>query len=333
MTNSATFTFLCSFSLASIIIYWGIFFLKKAHLGQAIRKLGPKNHNTKAGTPNIGGALMIIAIIITYMLLLLLKQINIDYSLLFMLFMPLIAYGTLGFLDDTLKATQRTNDGISPKGKLFFQILWAVLYFIIFLDNYDTKVNLFGFIIDLKWLYGVFILFLFVSSSNAFNLCDGLDGLSSGLAIIILIGLLIIINNQNNEKSLMIKSLMIRIFIIALLGTIFAFWLFNLHPAKIFMGDSGSLAIGATIANLCIIMKVEALILIFGLVMIIETLSVIIQVIYFKLTKGKRIFLMTPLHHHFELKGIKEEKVSIIFWIIQFIAIIIGLIIYQIQMI
>lgn len=326
MTENSTFTFLCSFSLALFIIYIGILYLTKAHLGQAIRKAGPQSHNIKAGTPNIGGTLMIIALIITYLILLFVKKIDINYSLLFMLFMPLIAYGTLGFLDDTLKATKKTNDGISPRGKLFFQILWAVLYFIIFLDSYDTKINLFGLVIDLKWLYGVFILFLFVSSSNAFNLCDGLDGLSSGMAIIILLGLLIISRKINCPS-------MVKLFIIALLGTIFAFWLFNLHPAKIFMGDSGSLAIGATIANLCIIMKVEALILIFGLVMIIETLSVIIQVIYFKITKGKRVFLMTPLHHHFELKGIKEEKISIIFWIIQMISVIIGLIIYELQMI
>lgn len=313
-----TLAFILSFILCFCITSVGIYYLKKNKLGQAIRKEGPERHVIKSGTPNIGGVFIILSAIITFFIVCYAYHLNLDYELVFMLFMPLICYGVLGFLDDYLKAKKRTNDGISPSFKMFFQIIWAVLYFIIFLNYETSKINIFGFDVDLKWFYGVFILFLFVSSSNAFNLCDGLDGLASGMAITIFIGLLLL--SKDNTISL---------FIVSLMASLICFWVFNVHPASIFMGDSGSLAIGATIANLCIILKIECLLIIFGLMMIIETLSVIIQVIYFKITKGKRIFLMTPIHHHFELKGIKEEKIAIAFWICEVICVVLGILVYR----
>ena len=294
-----TVAFILSFVVCFLITSIGIYYLKKRKLGQAIRKEGPERHKIKSGTPNIGGVFIILSVIISFIVISLVYKININYELIFMLFMPLICYGTLGF-------------------KMLFQIIWAVLYFIIFL-NYETSViNIFGYNVDLKWFYGVFILFLFVSSSNAFNLCDGLDGLASGMAIIIFIALLLLSKND-----------IVSLFVVLIIAALLCFWVFNVHPASIFMGDSGSLALGATIANLCIILKVEFLLVIFGLMMILETLSVIIQVIYFKISKGKRIFLMTPIHHHFELKGIKEEKISIGFWICEVICVIIGLLLYK----
>lgn len=309
------------FILTFVLLYFLIKLLSKVKIGQAIRKLGPQSHMVKSGTPNIGGAIMIVSIIILFSLYLILKtksinNFSLDIHELIMLFYPLIMYGLLGLTDDLIKAKSHKNDGLSPTLKLIFQILWAGLYFFIFLKNNNTIINIFGYYINLKWGYGLLILFCFVGGSNAFNLCDGLDGLSSGLALIILSFLLFISNNNT-----------VTFFIIGLMAVLSAFLIFNFHPAKIFMGDSGSLAIGATIVNLFILLKIEFLLVVFGFVMIIETLSVIIQVLYYKKTK-KRIFLMTPLHHHFELKGIKEEKVAIGFWLIQFIFGLIGLYIY-----
>lgn len=313
--------FIMGFFLSLLLLYVFIRVLNKVKLGQAIRKLGPKSHQIKSGTPNIGGTIMIGAILLLFALYLFLKissinEFNLDIYKLLMLFTPLIMYGSLGFIDDMIKAKSHKNDGLSPTVKLIFQIFWAALYFFIFLKENNTIINIFGYLVDLKWMYGLFIVFCFVGGSNAFNLVDGLDGLATGLAIIILSFLLFISNN-----------LTVSFFIIGLIATLSAFLIFNFHPAKIFMGDSGSLAIGSTIVNLFIILKIEFLLVIFGFVMIIETLSVIIQVLYYKKTK-KRVFLMTPLHHHFELKGIKEEKVAIGFWIIQFIFGLIGLYIY-----
>lgn len=318
--------FTIAFALAFILLYLGINILNKIKFGQAIRKLGPTTHQVKYGTPNIGGAIMIISVIIVNIFLLILSfdtkyidrfSFKNEYQKLLMLFMPLIMYGTLGFIDDYYKAKKHTSDGLSPLTKLIFQIIWASIYFFSFLDFETTIINIFGKEIDLKWFYGVFILLCFVGTSNAFNLCDGIDGLSAGIALIILAFLLIICKDDTTS-----------IFIISLIAVLCAFLIFNFHPAKIFMGDSGSLAIGATIANLFIILKIELLLLVFGLVMIIETLSVIIQVAYYKKTK-KRVFLMTPLHHHFELRGYKEEKISIMFWIIQFIFGLLGLYLFH----
>ena len=307
--------FIISFIFSTLLIFIFSKILNKVSFGQSIRKLGPKKHFIKEGTPNIGGVfIIIITTIITLIFGISLKE----YKITFMLIMPIISYGVLGFLDDYKKSKERKNDGLTPKTKMIFQILWAVIYFFIFLDDYNTIINVFGLEINLYWIYGLFILLCFVSTSNAFNLCDGIDGLAGGIAIIILFGLLHISNNK-----------MISIFIVSLIGSILAFLVFNFHPAKIFMGDSGSLALGVTIANLCILLKVEILLLIFGFLMIIETLSVIIQVLYYKKT-NKRVFLMTPIHHHFELKGYKEPKITIIFWIFQIIFVIIGIHLYEI---
>ncbi|MDD4000910.1 MAG: phospho-N-acetylmuramoyl-pentapeptide-transferase, partial [Bacilli bacterium] len=180
-------------------------------------------------------------------------------------------------------------------------------------------VNIFGWKVDLKWGYGILILLMLVASSNAVNLSDGLDGLASGLCIIAL-GVIIILSNYVKNEGVLI-------FALCLLGAVLAFLCYNFKPAKIMMGDTGSLALGASLANLFILLKIEVLLLIVGIVFVIETLSVIFQVLYFKITKGKRIFLMTPIHHHFELKGHSETEIAAGFWIIAVIFAIIGLII------
>ena len=309
------YIFLISFIFSSLLIFVFSKVLHKVSFGQAIRALGPKNHYSKAGTPNIGGVFICFTTIIFTLYYGLTSG---EYKLSFMLVMPMLTYSILGFVDDIIKAKTHKNDGLSPRTKMIFQIVWAVLYYIVFINEYDTTINLFGKDINISIFYGFFILLSFISSSNAYNLCDGLDGLATGLAIIILCGLLFLSDNS-----------LIDTFIVALIGSLTSFLVFNIHPARIFMGDSGSLAIGVTIANLCILLKVELLLIVFGFIMILETLSVIIQVIYFKITKGKRIFLMTPIHHHFELKGYKEEKISIFFWLIQFLFVLLALYVYK----
>lgn len=305
-----------SFCLSFLIFFVGIKILKKEKIGQEVRKLGPKSHYSKEGTPNLGGLFIIFSTIIIFIIMIIYLNIKIDYPKIIMLFMPLILYGVLGFFDDYMKIKQRKNDGLSPKSKLIFQIVWATIYFFVFLEEENTLIKIFNITINLRWAYGLLILFFFVASSNAFNLSDGLDGLSGGIAILILLGLSLISNNR-----------LIDAFIISLIIPLCVFLIFNFHPAKIFMGDTGSLAIGATIANLFIILKHELLLIIFGLLLIIETVSVIIQVFVFRIRK-KRVFKMAPLHHHFELCGWREESVVFLFWIIQGLLMIIGVYVF-----
>ena len=180
----------------------------------------------------------------------------------------------------------------------------------------DTKVNIFYYYIDLNWFYGLLVVFMLVATSNAVNLTDGLDGLVSGNLIIILIALGLLSYKKNIE---------ITYFTVILIGCILGFLCYNFYPAKLFMGDIGSLSLGASIASIFIVMKMEILLMIFGFVFILETLSVILQVSYFKKTNGKRLFLMTPIHHHFEMKGFKEWQIDLLFWVVTLIMATIGL--------
>jgi phospho-N-acetylmuramoyl-pentapeptide-transferase len=245
-------------------------------------------------------------------------EIAIDKHYLLLLLMPLILYGALGFIDDYLIVIKKNNQGLSIKTKLFFQIIWAAIYFFVFLDKgLSSVVNIFGFQLDLKWSYGILILLMLVSSSNAVNFSDGLDGLASGL-IIIALGFIVLLENKFSKKEL-------EVFTLCLLGSVLAFLCYNYNPAKVFMGDTGSLALGASLANLFILLKMEILILIIGFVFVLEALSVLLQIIYFKITKGKRLFLMAPLHHHFELKGFSETEINAFFWIMAILFGVLGL--------
>jgi phospho-N-acetylmuramoyl-pentapeptide-transferase len=228
-------------------------------------------------------------------------------------------YSIIGFIDDYLIVIKKNNQGISAKSKMFFQIIWSALYFFVFLDKgMSSNVNLFGLTINLKWGYGILILLMLVSSSNAVNLSDGLDGLASGLLVIASLAVIVLAAYQKNNSLL--------IFSICLLGALFAFLCYNFNPAKVFMGNTGSLALGATLANMFILLKMEVLLIVVGFVFVLEALSVILQVSYFKLTKGKRIFKMAPLHHHFELKGYKEVEVVMLFWFLGILCATIGII-------
>lgn len=292
--------FLVSFILVILFNIYFIPLFRTIKCGQSIRELGPQEHLKKSGTPTMGGVFIIITITL---ILIIYGYFRNKISNIFILLFPILYYSLLGFIDDFLKVKKRNNKGISPLVKLASQILGGLLYVILFRSSLDSKINLFGNIFDLGNFYYLFVIFLFTAVTNGYNLCDGLDGLASGVGLIIITSLVFIIKEE-----------LLNVYVFASLGAILGFLVYNFHPAKIFMGDTGSLAIGALIANLFIILKIEFYLMIFAFPLVIEVLSVIIQVIYFKLTKGKRIFLMTPLHHHIELLGYKEIEVDVLFW-------------------
>jgi len=303
--------FLYPFIFVIMLNVFFIPFLRKIKCGQSIRKEGPKEHLKKSGTPTMGGIFIVISVTLFIIIFGYLNNLVFE-SLIFVY--PGIAFGLIGIIDDYLKVVKKDNYGLSPKMKLLLQILFSILYIVLFNNYLITKINIFGYIIDLGYLYYLFIIMFFVSVTNSYNFCDGLDGLASGIALIILSSLLFVCKKEIEE-----------VYLLVIISSVLGFLCYNYHPAKVFMGDSGSLAIGAYIANIFILLKMEVLIVIFGLVLVIEILSVVLQVVYFKLTKGKRIFLMTPLHHHFELLGMSEIDVDILFWLFTIISCLFGL--------
>lgn len=306
--------FLMSFILTLFLLIIFIPLLRILKYGQSIRKEGPKSHYTKAGTPTMGGLAIGISVIITFITSSFF--IKIPYFWLFII--PFVLYLLIGFLDDFLIIMRGSNKGLSLKTKLIMQIIGAAIYYFVFLSyGLSTVVKIFNYEVDLKWGYGLLILLMFVATSNAVNLSDGIDGLASGLTIICLTAIAIIAYSYKEEAVFM--------FTIILIASLMAFFCYNYNPAKIFMGNTGSLLLGATLANLMILLKLELFLLIIAFVFVLETLSVIIQVLYFKITKGKRIFLMSPIHHHFELKGYSEWQVDLIFWFMAIISAIITL--------
>lgn len=304
------------------IILYSLFIkvFKKQKIGQSIRKEGPKSHINKKGTPTMGGVIFGILILIGYLLSLKLIGEPISIYPTLVIIVTILGYGILGFLDDYLIVIKHNNAGISPSIKFIIQVIIAVIVFFILLNNnHSTVINIFGFKFDFTFVYGLFIVIFLSGTTNAVNLTDGLDGLASGTIITILIGTAIYAYYVNNTNILVLSVVSI-IFIIG-------FMFYNIHPAKIFMGNTGSMILGAIIAVIFIILKIEFLLLVMGMVLVIETLSDIIQVLYFKLTKGKRVFKMAPLHHHFELCGYSEWQIDLIFWMFSLVMSLVGVII------
>ncbi|MGJ9460600.1 phospho-N-acetylmuramoyl-pentapeptide-transferase [Oceanobacillus sp. CF4.6] len=286
-------------------------FLRRLKFGQSIREEGPKSHMKKTGTPTMGGLMIIFSVIITSIIMASRTgDTGIGYELWLLIFV-LFGYGLLGFLDDFIKVVMKRNLGLTSKQKLFGQIIIAlVFFFILRSQEFSTAVHIPGTDIqwDFGWAYAFLIIFMMVGASNAVNLTDGLDGLLAGTAAIAFgaFAVLAWYGTPQTEEA---------IFALAVVGALLGFLVFNAHPAKVFMGDTGSLALGGAIAALAILMKMEILLVIIGGVFVIETLSVIIQVISFK-TTGKRVFKMSPLHHHYELLGWSEWHVVTTFWLV-----------------
>ena len=296
-----------SLALTGIILPWMIIFMRSHHEGQEIRDEGPKWHEKKSGTPTMGGVVFILAAAVSTIWVSFWQHET--SKLIWILLISLLGYAIIGFLDDGIKLFYKRNLGLHAWQKFSLQILVAILIVIIAAtDNFQFKlfIPFFG-IVNSVILFTIFVVFWLVGFSNAVNLSDGLDGLATGLSIIAYATYSYIAFKQKNFAVL--------IFCMSVIGGLISFFIFNHKPAKIFMGDAGSLALGGGLAAVSIFLNKPWSLLLIGIVFVCETASVILQVISFQ-TTGKRIFKMTPIHHHFEMLGYSEWKVDIIFWIV-----------------
>lgn len=274
--------------------------LHKLKFGQTVREEGPKNHVKKNGTPTMGGVIFIVPIIIGSFLYL---DFNIKqlYPML-----ALIVFASIGFVDDFLKIKRGKNLGLTALQKIILLFIGSLGLAIVGKSAFGSNIYI-PFIkssVDLGLLYIPFMMFVFIGASNAVNLTDGLDGLATSVTITALVFLGIITNMLKLDNSV--------VFIVLTIGALIGFLLFNLNPAKVFMGDTGSLALGGLLVGITTQMGLQLILILIGIIYIIETLSVIVQVFWFKRT-GKRIFKMSPIHHHYEMCGLSENKIVILF--------------------
>lgn len=283
--------------------------LRKLKVGQRISVFVGDSHRKKEGTPTMGGLIFILPTLIATILLLITKKIAYTPNLGIVLIV-FIGYAIIGFLDDYLSIKKKNNEGLTEFQKLFGQIIIALIFFYMYMkDGGQTAlvVSTLGINIEMGWIYGLFILFLLVGASNAVNLTDGLDGLAGGLSAIAFIAFSLI--------SMVVGFEDLGIFTFILAGSLVGFLVYNTNPAKVFMGDTGSLALGGVMAAIAILTHREITLAVVASVFIIETLSVILQVIWLHVFK-KKLFLMTPLHHHFEKLGWEEKDIVKLFWVI-----------------
>ena len=313
-------SFIISIILGTIIIPM----LKKLKVGQIERDDGPASHLKKQGTPTMGGIIIIITMIISvigaYIYLLITGRVEVARNLVPLLLLT-IGFGAIGFIDDYKKLVLKNTEGLKPSYKMLGLLVISVAY-VLFLTQgleigTDTYIPILKTYITLpNYIYVPATIIVILATTNAINLTDGVDGLSSSVSSIIITGLTVIGIRMGIPEVSIFGSIVI--------GATIGFLMFNLHPARVFMGDTGSLLLGGVVSGLALYLKMPLLLLIIALIPVLETLSVIIQVAYFKKT-GKRFFKMAPLHHHFELSGWKESKVVIIFSFVTLLLCIVGL--------
>jgi phospho-N-acetylmuramoyl-pentapeptide-transferase len=316
------------FSLAFVLVIgrWVIERLRIMQVGQNIRENGPPNHLCKAGTPTMGGCLLLPVILVTTLFWAELWNVYV-----WLVLFVLCSFGAIGFADDYLKKVQRSSRGLSGRAKFSLQAMCALIVgtILYFYPGFDTQLNVPFFkniTPDLGPGYIFLAAFIIVGASNAVNLTDGLDGLAAGPIVIAFTSYIIFAYLAGNVKTagyLQIPYVPGTGELSVLCGAVFGaglgFLWFNAYPADLFMGDVGSLSLGAVLGTVAVLTKQEVVLMLVGGIFVVETLSVIFQVAYFKITKGRRIFRMAPLHHHFELKGWPESKVTVRFWIIAII--------------
>lgn len=295
-------------------------FLHKIKFGQEIRKEGPQSHQVKRGTPTMGGIIFVLVPVVVFALLM--PQAFMKKEIMIVVF-AYLGYALIGFIDDFLIVVKKNNDGLKPSMKFLMQSVLAVIFYFIYTGMQFDAISATSIMIpvlnvelDLGFLYFFLIFIMFTAESNAVNLTDGLDGLCAGTSLIALFPFIIFALLQSKQE--------LAVFLLAVEGAILGYLKFNLHPAKIFMGDTGSLAIGGLLAAVAMVLKQEILLVIIGGVFLMETLSVVIQVTSYKLRK-KRVFKMAPIHHHFELCGMKETQVVLMLWMIGFVLAVLGL--------
>jgi len=323
ITFRAIYASLTAFLICFVLGPWFIRKLRKMQIGQYIRDDGPQAHLKKAGTPTMGGTLIIFSIVVSTLL-----WTNLTNFYVWILLMVTTSYAGIGFIDDYLMQVKKRSKGLSARGKLALQTLVAVMAGVLVTTrpDFNTQVTIPFFkniLPHLGWGYVVFATFVIVGTSNAVNLTDGLDGLAIGPVVIAAVTYMIFAYVAGNIKiadylqiTYVAGSGEAAIFCSAMAGAGVGFLWFNAYPAQMFMGDVGSLPLGGALGTIAVITKQEILLVLVGGLFVIEALSVIFQVGFFKITKGRRIFRMAPLHHHFELKGWAEPKVIVRFWII-----------------
>jgi len=322
---------LCLF-FGGAVIAW----IKAKQLGETIRQDGPTGHSSKAGTPTMGGILIILAMVISDLL-----WVRWDSKFFWLTLFAILWFGGIGLVDDLMKllAKDKKTRGLSSGWKFGVQIIGAMiivfLYMAILPDDYALKTSItlpfFKYPLNLDAFYPFFAILVIVGSSNAVNLTDGLDGLAVGCTTFAAMAFVVVTYVSGNAKfSEYLKIISVpgagelTVLCAALVGAGLGFLWFNAHPAQIFMGDTGSLALGGLLGTIAVIVKQEILLIIVGGIFVVEALSVIIQVTSFKM-RGKRVFKMAPLHHHFELSGVPESKIIVRFWIIAIVLVLMTL--------
>lgn len=297
--------------------------LKKLHVGQSVSKLINERHLKKDGTPTIGGLIFIIPTILIMLILYLRGSIEFNSNLIILIFV-FLAYGALGFIDDFLKVKYHNNNGLSIGVKFLLQTAIAVVFYIIYRNNggdSNLVISSLGINVSLGWAFGLFILLVLVGTTNAVNISDGLDGLAGGLSVVAIMAYGVIAWGSKWISGYQ----EIAIFAFVLCGAILGFLVFNTHPAKVFMGDTGSLALGGALATIAILTKHELSLLLLGGVFVVETLSSAIQIIAIR-KFHKKVFLKAPLHHHFEELGWEETDIVKLFWVVGLFLAMIGII-------
>lgn len=298
-------------------------FLKQLKASQHVSTYLREHHKSKEGTPTMGGLIFILATLLSTTFLIYLNKLYVSYNFMIVIF-TFIGYAIIGLIDDLLIIIRKNNDGLSEQQKLALQVIVATIFFYLFMKAGNEPliwIHAINFKYNIGWFYGLFILLVLLASSNAVNLTDGLDGLAGGLSFIAIVAFGIITYYTGWLEGY--EDIAIFLFILA--GSILGFLVFNTKPAKVFMGDTGSLSLGATLGTVAILTRHELLLIVIGIVFVIETTSCIIQRYYYKLTK-KRIFPMTPIHHTFEKLGWQETDIVKLFWIVGLIGAMAGLI-------
>ena len=316
MVNETILAVIIAFVISAILCPIVIPFLHKLKFGQQVRDDGPQAHLKKQGTPTMGGLVILSSIIITSLLYLK------DYPKIIPVLFVTAGFGVIGFLDDYIKIVMKRSEGLNPGQKLAGQIIITGIfaYYIITSDEIGTQMLIpftGQYLVMPVWLFVPALFFIVLGTDNGVNFTDGLDGLCTSVTILVATFFTIVAIGENSGISPITG---------AVVGSLLGFLLFNVYPARVFMGDTGSLALGGFVASSAFMMQMPLFIAVVGLIYLVEVLSVIIQVTYFKKTGGKRIFKMAPIHHHFEMCGFSEYKIVITFSLAAIIFSIIGVI-------
>ena len=310
MINETILAIIIAFAVSAILCPIVIPFLHKLKFGQQVREDGPQAHLKKQGTPTMGGLVFLTAVVITSLLYIR------DYPRIIPVLFMTVGFGVIGFLDDYIKIVMKRSEGLNPVQKLIgqFIITGIFVYYLVCSGEVGTSMLVpftggfeHGLYLNLGFLFIPFVFFVVLGTDNGVNFTDGLDGLCTSVTILVATFLTIISIGENSGISPITG---------AVVGSLLGFLLFNVYPAKVFMGDTGSLALGGFVSASAFMMQIPLFIPIIGLIYLVEVLSVIMQVSYFKATHGKRIFRMAPIHHHFELGGWSETRVVAVFSIV-----------------